>query len=182
MYQIKLKGDYKDIELNEERGSELLKQWLAYLENKVNKGVSFDGFYGQLSDIKNIREVKANRSENESSSVAQDTIREYASEHEKIRGMSVESKARKCAGFTKLMHWVTTGNQLEDEPQELKEEVYGRLLKFFKENPTRIFPDLETFADLYELNKEKVGEHRFTGLEIIGKQISSDIAQQKYID
>ena len=43
-----------------------------------------------------------------------------------------------------------TGNNLEDEGLELKKKIYERTLKFFKENPTRIYPDLIIFKDLYQ--------------------------------
>jgi hypothetical protein len=55
------------------------------------------------------------------------------------------------------MFTAMTGN---DMPEEVTGEVKTRLIKFFKENPTRCFPDPTLFKDLMDSSPLIAGEQR----------------------
>jgi hypothetical protein len=163
MYIIKIKsGD----PLTVSDGSNLKAKWITFMQNPKsrNEVVEIQNWTGTLSDIKGIEIVTEKTESN-------NTFSEWLGMKKKRMHETPEEKA-KHTGFIKLFHKIMADKNLEDEDMELKKKVYERTLKFFKENPTRIYPDLVIFKDLYP--GAKVSMVGNAVLSMLGRQIAQD--------
>lgn len=169
-YIIKLKGKEADITVDDVHGQKLLLAWREFQESRNNGPIDVKGFYGTLSDIKNIVFEKSYRK------AEQDTEGDFKVEHKRIRELPPKEKALR-SGFLKILHYAFTKKRLEDETVDFKKKLVDIQLKFFIDNPKRIHPDPILFKEIYgAINK--VDENAF---RIIQHTIQRDAHEAKFV-
>jgi hypothetical protein len=141
-YIIKIRGEEEGISVNDLQGQKLLLAWEEYHKTKKNIPIEINGYHGTISDIRNILFEKNVKK------VSDLEVNDYTKEHADIRKLPIKDKATR-SGFLKLVHYTFTGKKLEDENIELKKKLVDVQIKFFTNNPKRIYPDLILFKEIY---------------------------------
>lgn len=164
-YILKIKGLRDQIELNNDIGEKVKDKFINYVEKGIDSGVVLDKWTGKTSSIENIIREAGSRAD-EKGNAYKDYVKSYYEERKRILELPLNERASRLM-FYKMCRR-TFKDDVEITPEE-KLEVLKRQHQFFKENPRRIFPDMNIFADLLG-NKADI---RY-GVEIISNMVNAD--------
>jgi hypothetical protein len=145
MYTIKFKGG-KEIEVTKQQKEPISTLWSAYFRKKQNSVFVVGGSEYQVAEIKAIEKARSStqRMSNGSKQI-EDSHREYMVERKRFLSLPLDQKVSQRKSFMGMFFMVMTG---VDMPEEVVPDVKRILLDFFKENPTRMFPNPELFRDI----------------------------------
>jgi hypothetical protein len=160
MYKITFKGrDIEPIFLEDEKGKVVLN---AYLENKTLRLVA-DNQVFNTGDIKFIRLVDKGRSETNCRDTTKQST-DYDCFRSKMLSLSPEQRAN-ILRFPKLVWKSCCG---EEMPEQVKDEIRDRQLKYFIQNPNCIYANPAIYRDLIPKRLPRADKK---GIQSVGEMV-----------
>lgn len=182
-YKVKLRGVQEAITgISKEAGEQLKKQFVDFINSKRkdDKGIEIKNISTRLSAIDWIDLDTTTKDYKKEDTQRNSIDREYSKYHKEKRERTAEVKAKDFKIF-ELLYFTHRGDfKIKDEVKNTVEKIQ---LKFFKENPKRIYPDPILFRAMFK-HKSTHSEDtealvRYAPLRIVTSLVEADKRELK---
>lgn len=139
MYKIKLKGRDEPIIIKDDTGKMLRERWI---ENKLPARLVTENMAFLSTDIKSIEKIQRTEAEAPRDNSQNDA--EYLAFRKKMLDLPIEARAN----IMRIPNLIWAAHTRKVMPEDVKEEIKARQLKYLAENPNCMYANPKVYRDL----------------------------------